>query len=46
LDPGTLLFVTNFDGEESEQQTQQFFCHAECLRTALHSKTPLYVLED
>lgn len=46
LDPGTLIYVTNYEGKESEQQTQQLFCHAKCLRAALHSETPLYVLED
>jgi len=46
LDPGTLIYVANHECKESEQQTQQFFCHAKCLRATLHSKTPLYVLED
>jgi hypothetical protein len=46
LDTGVLIYTTNFDGEESDQQTQQLFCHAACLRAAVHQATPLYALED
>jgi hypothetical protein len=46
LDVGTLIWITNFDGSESEQQTQQFFCHAKYLRAALSPKTPMYASED
>jgi hypothetical protein len=46
FDIGMLLYTTNWDKSESEQHVQQFFCHANCLRTALHPSTPIYVLEE
>jgi hypothetical protein len=43
---GSLLYTTNWDGEEAEQQTQQFSCHADCLRASFHPSTPVNALED
>src|SRR5215469_6228174 len=38
----SLIYLTNFGGDESKQQTQQLFCHKTCLRASLHPTTPLY----
>ena len=35
-DVGLLAYTTCFDGERSRQFTQSLYCHAECLRSALH----------
>jgi ribosomal protein L24E len=45
FDPGALIYTTNWDGPESSQQMQQFFCHSRCLRAAFHPSVPLYALE-
>lgn len=46
FDVGSLLYTTRWDGHESERESQQFFCHAKCLRTAFHPSTPIYALEN
>jgi hypothetical protein len=46
FDIGSLLYTTRWDGNGSEQESEQFFCHANCLRAAFHPSTPIYALED
>ncbi len=38
-----LLVVTNSQGREGRQQSQQLYCHLECLSKRLHAKAPLYI---
>lgn len=45
FDVGGLLYTTNFDGSEDRQNSQQLWCHTECLKQRLHSSVLLYVLE-
>lgn len=44
-DPCSLIVVTGWDGPADRQHEQQFFCHAEHLRSAAHPSVPLYVLD-
>ena len=42
-----LLVATNWQEEdENKQQTQQLFCHLECLGKSLHALSYLYVDEE
>ena len=42
-----LLAVTNWQDEDEEmQQSQQLFCHLECLGRSLHSEDFLYIDEE
>jgi hypothetical protein len=36
LDPCALVVIAGWAGSEDQQSEQQFFSHAECLRTRLH----------
>jgi len=42
-DVGLLSYTPRFDA--GGQQTQNLFCHARCLRNALHPSVPLYILD-
>ena len=44
-DVGSLLYTTCMDRSEQDQQSQQVYCHASCLRRLLHSSVQLYVLD-
>jgi len=44
-DTGLLSYTTCCDGKESDQHTQDMFCHAACLRSAVQPRFPLYVLD-
>ena len=39
----SLLVTTNWDMDEEEQQSQQLFCHLECLKKAMNDTSILYV---
>jgi hypothetical protein len=41
-----LAYTTCFDGERSRQFTQSLYCHAECLRSALHPGAYLDVPDE
>jgi hypothetical protein len=36
VDPCALIVVSNWLGGEADQREQQFFAHADCLRTRMH----------
>ena len=43
----TLLAVTNWqETDENKQQSQQLFCHLDCLGKALHGSSFLYIDEE
>jgi hypothetical protein len=44
-DAGELLYTTNFESPEDRQQSQQLWCHTNCLKENLHSSAQLYILE-
>src|ERR1044071_6508952 len=44
LDPCALVLVGNWQAAESEQLSQQFFCHLECFRTKMSD--PSYLAID
>jgi hypothetical protein len=46
FDIGSLLYTARWDRNESQQESQQFFCHTSCLSASFHPSTPVYILED
>ena len=38
-----LLAITGWEKPEEEQQSQQFFCHLGCLKTAMNNDAMLYI---
>jgi len=44
-DPCGVVLVTQWDQPTDKQHAQQLFCHAERIRTAASSKTPIHVLD-
>lgn len=45
-DVGHLAYTTSFDGPTTRQHMQELFCHATCLRAALHRTVPLYAKDN
>ena len=41
-----LLLITEWEKPEDEQETQQFFCHLECFKTAMNKPNYLYIGEE
>ena len=38
-----LLAITGWELSEEEQQSQQFFCHLECLKKVMNNHEMLYI---
>ena len=45
IDVTSLIVVSNWDKEQTLQQEQQLFCHAECLRSKLAGNVFLYIAD-
>jgi len=45
FDVGGLFYTTNVDGPVDKQNSQQFWCHANCLKELLHPSVPLYIFD-
>ena len=45
LDPCALLLIGNWQAQESEQLSQQFFCHLECFRSSISIPSSLWIDE-
>jgi len=41
----SLIVVSNWNKEHSEQQEQQLFCHMECLKSKVSKNIPLYIAD-
>jgi hypothetical protein len=45
LDPCAVLLIGNWQAAESEQLTQQFFCHVACFKSKMLDPTYLVIEE-
>ena len=44
VDPCALVVIAKWRAPEADQQSQQFFTHAQCLRTRMHPDAAAYAL--
>lgn len=45
IDVTALIVVSNWDKQPDLQQEQHLFCHADCLKSRLHQRVPLYIAD-